>query len=68
METIRSMIDCGLFDPLGEGREAMRSAVLAFFETHGKAGEFFRPSADAGRVSRRRRDEGQLSLFDDTDT
>lgn len=65
METVRSMIDCGLFDRLGQGREAMRSEVLSFFERHGKAGEFFRPTGDAGRVSRRRREEGQLPLFDE---
>ncbi|MDD3641937.1 MAG: PHP domain-containing protein [Candidatus Krumholzibacteria bacterium] len=65
METARSMVDCGLFDSLGESRERMRGEILAFFEEHGKAGEFFRPSSEAGRVRKRRREEGQLPLFDE---
>lgn len=64
METVRGMADCGLFDSLGSGREKMQGQVLEFYERHAKAGDFFRPPADAGRDGKRRRDDGQLSFLD----
>ena len=63
METARNMADCGIFDSFGEGRKEMREEVLAFYDEHARAGEFFRAPAEAAKPSKK--DDGQLSLFDE---
>ncbi len=63
METALNMAECGLFDSLGRGRKETREEVLAFYDEHARAGEFFRPHTEAAKP--KNEDDGQLSLFDD---
>ena len=63
METAMNMADCGLFDSFGEGRKAMQEEVLAFYDEHARAGEFFRAPAETAKP--KKKDDGQMSLFDE---
>jgi DNA polymerase-3 subunit alpha len=63
METAMHMAACGIFDSFGEGRKAMREEVLAFYDEHARAGEFFRSPAESTKP--KKCSDGQLSLFDD---
>lgn len=63
METAVNMAECGLFDSFGRGRKESREEVLAFYDEHARAGEFFRTTVDT--VKPKKNDDGQLSLFDD---
>jgi len=63
METALNMAECSLFDSFGRGRKETREEVLAFYDEHARAGEFFRPQPEAAKP--RNEDDGQLSLFDD---
>jgi DNA polymerase-3 subunit alpha len=63
METAVNMAECGLFDSISEGRDEAKAEVLAFYDEHARAGEFFRTRPDGGRT--KRADDDQLSLFDD---
>jgi DNA polymerase-3 subunit alpha len=63
METVIEMIGCGLFDSFGEGRNEMREEVLAFYDKHARAGEFFRPPVE--KAKSRKKDDGQMTLFDE---
>jgi len=63
METALKMAECGIFDSFGEGSKAAREEVLAFYDEHARAGEFFRTPTEAAKP--KKKDDGQLSLFDD---
>jgi len=63
METVMNMAGSGLFDSFGIESKALRDEVLAFFDEHAKAGEFFRRSNETKKP--RKSDDGQMSLFDD---
>jgi len=63
METTVNMAECGLFDSFGGGRKEAREEVLAFYDEHARAGEFFRAHGEAAKP--KKGDEGQMSLFDD---
>ncbi len=63
METAMNMADCGLFDSFGEGRKTMSEEVIAFYDEHARAGEFFRAPAESAKS--KKKDDGQLSLFDE---
>ena len=63
METAINMAECGLFDSLGMGRKEARDIVLAFYDEHARAGEFFRTHAEPSRPDSD--NDSQLSLFDD---
>jgi DNA polymerase-3 subunit alpha len=63
METSINMAECGLFDSMEGDRKETRDMVLAFYDEHGRAGEFFRTHTEPPKPDKE--DHGQLSLFDD---
>ncbi|MBN1163214.1 MAG: DNA polymerase III subunit alpha [Candidatus Krumholzibacteriota bacterium] len=67
MDSVKGMIDAGLFDYLRINRSELRDECLAFYEKHAKAGEFFRTKTDPTHARKNKDSTTQLSFFDEDD-